>query len=100
MKGIVLGLAMMVLPSVAAAQAKEPVLVPQQQEGRFVIVHSPHARIDTMLLDTATGRTWELVRYTNLQDEPRVWVPVRQENTDADAIATVRAHPPKPAQAK
>jgi hypothetical protein len=87
-------------PSVTMAQTKESAAVPQKQEGRFVIVHSPFARADTMLIDTATGRTWELVKYTNLQDEPRVWIPVRQENTEADAIATVKAHPPKPDQGK
>ena len=29
--------------------------------GRFIIVHSPEIERDTTLLDTATGRTWQLV---------------------------------------
>ena len=96
MRGFIIVVAIATLsPSFAAAQVKYETPTQQRQDGRYVIVHSPHARLDTMLLDTATGRTWELVRYTNLQDEPRVWIPVRQENTEADAVATVKAHPPK-----
>ena len=33
--------------------------------GRFTIVHSPHVRRDTMLLDTATGVTWLWVSQTS-----------------------------------
>jgi hypothetical protein len=28
--------------------------------GRYQIIHSPHLEKDTMLLDTATGQTWQL----------------------------------------
>ena len=29
--------------------------------GRYVIFHSPHVESDTMLLDSVTGKTWQLV---------------------------------------
>ena len=41
--------------------------------GRYAIIHSPHIQADTVLLDTATGRTWQLVRTGEAQDSPNAW---------------------------
>jgi hypothetical protein len=65
--------------------------------GRFVIVHSPEAEKDTILLDTATGRTWTRAEVTDLTDEPPVWDPMPQLNTPADLTALEANHPPKKA---
>lgn len=49
--------------------AREPNGGSQAPAGRFVIVHSPHVRRDTMLLDTATGVTWLWVKKANSDTE-------------------------------
>lgn len=59
------------------------------QVGRYVIVHSPHAREDMMLLDSATGRTWSAISVTDVNTDPTAWEPVVQLNTDADRKALV-----------
>jgi hypothetical protein len=63
--------------------------------GRYVIVHSPQVERDVILLDTATGRTWYQASLTDLTDEPSVWLPEPQLNTDADWSALREAHPVK-----
>ena len=78
-------------PAPAAAAAPIP------QVGRYVIVHSPQTEKDTMLLDTATGKTWEEIEYTDLNDSPTVWSPVPQVNTPADIAEVARIHGTKPA---
>jgi hypothetical protein len=45
------------------------------QVGRYTIIHSPHVENDTMLIDTATGRTWRLEDVTGSGGEVD-WVPV------------------------
>ena len=70
------------------------------QAGRWVVVHSPEAERDTILLDTATGRTWSRVQVGDLTDEPAAWDPMPQLNS-AEDFATLRAnHPPKPTNAR
>lgn len=41
--------------------------------GRYQIVINPNVRADTTLLDTATGRTWKVVQYTDIKGQPTVW---------------------------
>jgi len=48
--------------------------------GRFTIVHSPHIQRDTMLLDTATGETWELVTKDKTPDSELTWVKVEMSD--------------------
>lgn len=49
---------------------------PTPPVGRFVIVHSPHVRADTMLLDTATGQTWVAAQGGKEKDSASVWTKV------------------------
>jgi hypothetical protein len=65
--------------------------------GRYVIVHSPEAERDTILLDTATGKTWSRVEVTDLVDDPPAWDPMPQLNGPADFAALAAAHGSKPA---
>ncbi len=46
------------------------------QVGRYQIVFSPHARVDSYLIDTVTGTTWEQLKYTDLREEPTMWVAI------------------------
>lgn len=100
MKEIIIAAAIMVLPSAAGAQPKEQAVVPQRQDGRFVIVHSPFARADTMMIDTATGRTWALTKFTDLNGEPVVWLLMDRIDSDADRRRVVQTHGLKPDNAK
>ena len=67
----------------------------QPQVGRYVIVHSPQIERDTVLLDTATGKTWEAVTFTDLEDGPTAWRPMARTD-DEDEMNELRSdHPPK-----
>lgn len=44
-----------------------------QPVGRFQIFHSPHVERDTFMLDTATGKSWQLVRNGKSEDAPLTW---------------------------
>jgi len=50
--------------------------------GRFQIIMNPEIRMDRFLLDTQTGRVWELAREVELQDEPRIWVVLPRIDND------------------
>ncbi len=63
--------------------------------GRYVIVHSPHIQSDTMLLDTATGKTWQLTKYTDREGEPVAWDPVARTDNPAEMQELRRIFPPK-----
>jgi hypothetical protein len=64
--------------------------------GRYVIVHSPEAEQDTILLDTVTGRTWSRVEVTDVVDEPPAWDPMPQLNSPQDIEALRAVHGSKP----
>lgn len=64
------------------------------QQGRYIIIHSPHVQRDTVLLDTATGRTWQL--QTNMATERQFWMPMaradnQQEMEEFDAVEKAAA---------
>ena len=63
--------------------------------GRYVIVHSPHVQRDTVLLDTATGKTWQLQTDSSLAGEPYIWVPLARDDNPAEMATFRRAYPPK-----
>jgi hypothetical protein len=67
--------------------------------GRFVIVHSPQVEGDTVLLDTATGQSWQRVEVGDLQHNPTVWVPMPQMNSDKDWAVLRAKYPPNPPEA-
>lgn len=85
----VLGAAGMAVFKPAGAQAQNAAVAAPSQPGRYLIVHSPHAREDIMLIDSATGRTWLALAMTDLAGDPMAWEPVVQLNTDADRKALV-----------
>jgi hypothetical protein len=57
--------------------------------GRYAIVHSPHVQRDTQLLDTATGKTWQLVRLGKDEDAGVGWQSVNkiQDNSSSASQA-------------
>lgn len=48
---------------------------PPSEVGRFVIVHSPEAERDTILLDTVTGDTWSRYERSDQGGAP-AWEPM------------------------
>jgi hypothetical protein len=58
--------------------------------GRYQLVINPQVRADTFLLDTATGRIWTKVQYTDLKGQPTVWRPEDRVNSDAEFVAWAR----------
>lgn len=40
---------------------------------RYVIVHDTRNERDTMLLDTATGKSWHRVYYSDVEGDPPGW---------------------------
>ena len=69
----------------AAPQPNVPV-----QSGRFQIFFSPHARAETFLVDTQTGKVWQLVKFTDVQGEPTVWNNMDRLDDDAQALEFFR----------
>jgi hypothetical protein len=55
-----------------------------QQPGRYQIIINPQTRTDTFLLDTATGRVWQLVKYNDLNNEPPAWQLMTRIDNDVD----------------
>lgn len=46
--------------------------------GRYTIIHSPQVERDTMLIDTATGKTWQLVKTGKTDDDSLAWQEVNR----------------------
>jgi hypothetical protein len=56
----------------AAAQESRSDLF-SQQPGRYQIVINPQMRADTFLLDTATGKVWQLIKFSDIENQPTAW---------------------------
>jgi hypothetical protein len=64
--------------------SREVVPSTQTAPGRYQIVFSPHARADTYLVDTETGKVWESVVYTDVEGKPSVWRAMDRIDGDAE----------------
>ena len=65
-------------------------------QGRYQIVFSPFARADTFLLDSETGRIWQLSKYVDRQGEPVVWEPMTRLDSVDDFLRFNAAFEKKP----
>lgn len=59
--------------------------------GRYVIVHSPHLQSDTVLLDTLTGKTWQLQKDTTR--DANIWVPLARSDNPGEMQAWAADNP-------
>jgi hypothetical protein len=82
MKRLLFGI-VLILAVTALADTSAMPQVATSANGRFQIVINPNLRADTFLLDSATGRTWKPVQWTDVQGSPVVWE--FQERVDDDA---------------
>jgi hypothetical protein len=47
--------------------------VASSENGRFQLVFSPTTPTDKFLVDTQTGKVWQLARFTDVKGNPVVW---------------------------
>ena len=67
----VIGLTTGSVASGAAQESRSDLF--SQQPGRYQIITSPQAVKFTFLLDTATGRVWQLATFTDIKGDPTLW---------------------------
>ena len=93
MMKLTIGIVALLLSSSALAQAG-----PVGGTGRYVIVHSPHKQSDTVLLDTATGKTWQL--QSDAARDAVIWVPMARSDNPVEMQQWQQENPrvssPKP----
>lgn len=86
--------------SFAAAQAPksdQPSQVTgRAPQGRYQIIMSPHNARDTFLIDTETGRTWQLTVFSFLNDDPAVWNVMPRIDNDDDRAKVIADYGKKP----
>jgi len=70
-----------------AAQENRPAVQGPPPQGRFVIFFSPLARADAYLVDTESGRVWSQVTFTDVEGDPKVWVPQTRVDSEAELLA-------------
>jgi hypothetical protein len=56
----------------------------QLASGRYQIVFSPHARAETFMIDTETGRVWQFTTFVDLDGDPHAWMSVPRIDSDSD----------------
>jgi hypothetical protein len=67
-----------------------------QQPGRYQIIFNPQVRADTFMIDTATGRVWQMVKFTDLTDGPTVWQIMKRLDNEVDLINLINSKGIKP----
>lgn len=80
------------IPSAAPPAAPPAGETPVLKVGRYLIVHNQHDERETMLLDTATGKTWELTEFPELKGSPMGWEEVPRLDTLQDWESFVASH--------
>lgn len=88
------------LLGIAYAQSTRPSLPnPQLQTaangGRFQIVMSAVTARNTFLLDTQTGKVWQLTQFSDLEDDPTAWMIQTRVGSDLDLTRFALSHKPK-----
>lgn len=87
--GMLLFLFLTPIPLIAQ---QKPLQLPQEVQfnSRFVIWSNPNVRADTFLLDTWTGRVWELLTYTDIEGKPRIWQYMVRVDTPKELLDWLR----------
>ena len=80
-----LGMCLVLTSADASAQESRSDLF-SQQPGRYQIVMNPQVRADTFLLDTATGKIWQMAKLTDMKGEPVVWQYMERLDNPLDVI--------------
>lgn len=62
------------------------------QNGRFQIFINPNVRADTFLVDTQTGKVWQLTQFTDVKGEPTAWNRMDRLDDDKQAFQFFLQH--------
>lgn len=84
---------LIVAGSVGRAFAESPQPKPQVSSGgngRYQIVINTSIRADTFLLDTQTGRVWQLTQYSFLKGNPTAWAYMDRLDNDEQMARWVK----------
>lgn len=60
--------------AISASAQRAPSPSSEEHPGRYQLVINPNGRVDTFLIDTETGKTWQRTQLTDLEGEPEVWL--------------------------
>lgn len=77
-----------ILPAIAACD-----WIKSEPQARFQIFYSPHVARDTFLLDTTTGRVWQLATFSDLTGQPSAWDLMTRIDSNKDFDKFVQEHP-------
>jgi hypothetical protein len=75
-----------ILPVIAACD-----WIKSEPQTRFQIFYSPHAARDTFLLDTTTGRVWQLTSFSDLTGQPSAWDLMTRIDSNEDLDKFIQA---------
>lgn len=62
------------------------------QNARFQIFFNPNVRADTFLLDTQTGKVWQLTQLTDVKGDPTVWNRMDRLDDDKQIFQFILQH--------
>ena len=68
------------------------------QIGRYQIINSPLGARFTYLLDTVTGRVWQLAKYPDIKGEPELWEPMNRFDSTKELVDYLNLLGMKPKQ--
>lgn len=74
-----------------AAQAQQS----PSQPGRYQLI-TGGSNFQTFMIDTATGRVWRPITFTDLKTDPMVWRLMDRLDSDADISAIIQRYGLKP----
>ena len=66
---------------------------PKLLPGRYQIIMHPTFRADQYLLDTATGKIWQLTKFGTLKGEPEAWKFMTRLDDQAEYVSFLMSHP-------
>jgi len=94
MKKILLFVGLLSAACWAQDSAKKPIIKTDVSSTapRYQLFSNLNVRADTFLLDTATGKIWQMTTYTDMRGDPTVWVLTTHIDSDADLTEFLRTH--------
>jgi hypothetical protein len=63
--------------------------------GRYQIVMNPEFARNTFLLDTQTGKIWQLTQFSDLEDDPMAWLAQTKLDSDQELFTFAQKHKSK-----
>jgi hypothetical protein len=93
---LIFGLTVALIGSGAAEESRSDLF--SQQPGRYQIVTSPQSAKFTFLIDTATGRIWQLATFTDIKGDPTIWEIMPRIDSNEELTLFVKQRGVKPGE--